>query len=340
MTLWRCSPKHSLPGPHVDCGMSKPGGRPRIPTRLRRLPANGRLLANAAGPPQHPAIAHVRIHALEMSNEPARAIVSADTLATLCPDVGHMNHMPAHIYVFCGECEKARTEKAIRADDAYAENAGSMDFYVTARCHDIHLLMFTCMFLGQYDPAKAAADKMQRIITRDILTVQDRPKRQSRPVRYTFQRAEVAVSRQMFADILCSDRPAAGTARSGMTERSGQTRQAATAEVRLEQRKVAGSGPARPSVLPFWLSTGWLGRIRLQRASPRRKIKRKRSRIWGSSVNEGAEGSTAGSEGRHRYRGGEAISRSREPASCETRIAFPPRRAYPDQFGLKFMVRA
>ena len=136
-------------------------------------------LADATGRSPHPAIAHVLIHALEMSNEPERAMAAADTLATLCPDGGHMNHMPAHIYVLCGEYEKARlaSEKAIRADDAYADYAGSpVNFYVTARCHDIHLLMFTCMFLGQYRRSLAAAEKMQRIITRDILTVPDRPK--------------------------------------------------------------------------------------------------------------------------------------------------------------------
>jgi hypothetical protein len=58
-----------------------------------------------------------------------------------------------------------------------------VNFYVTARCHDIHLLMFTCMFLGQYQPALAAAEKMQRIITRDVLTVRDRPKLGCRRVR-------------------------------------------------------------------------------------------------------------------------------------------------------------
>ena len=136
-------------------------------------------LADAARRPQHPAIAHVLIHAMEMSNEPERAMVSADTLATLCPDAGHMNHMPAHIYVLCGEYEKARiaSDRAIRADDAYASYAADpVNFYVTARCHDIHLLMFACMFLGQYRPALAAAEKMQRTITREILTVRDRPK--------------------------------------------------------------------------------------------------------------------------------------------------------------------
>jgi len=136
-------------------------------------------LANATGRAQHPAIAHILIHAMEMSNEPERAMAAADTLATLCPDAGHMNHMPAHIYVLCGEYDKARvaSDKAIRADDAYADYSGSaVNFYVTARCHDIHLLMFTCMFLGQYRAALAAAEKLQSIITRDVLTVRDRPK--------------------------------------------------------------------------------------------------------------------------------------------------------------------
>ena len=59
-------------------------------------------LAGAAGRPPHPAAVHIHIHALEMSNEPERAMQSADALATLCPDAGHMNHMPAHIYALCG----------------------------------------------------------------------------------------------------------------------------------------------------------------------------------------------------------------------------------------------
>ncbi len=135
-------------------------------------------LAETAGLPPHPAIVHMHIHVLEMSNEPERAMRSADALATLCPDAGHMNHMPAHIYVLCGEYDKAKSasEKAIQADDKYADYAGSMNFYVTARCHDIHLMMFTCMFLGQYKPAREAADKIQRILTEDILRVQGRPK--------------------------------------------------------------------------------------------------------------------------------------------------------------------
>jgi tetratricopeptide (TPR) repeat protein len=135
-------------------------------------------MADRAGIPPHAAILHLHIHVMEMSNEPERAMRSADLLCDMCPDAGHMNHMPGHIYVLCGEYEKAKivSEKAIRADDMFGDYSKAIDFYLTARCHDIHLMMFTCMFLGQYGPAIAAADKMQSMLTRDVLGVQGRPK--------------------------------------------------------------------------------------------------------------------------------------------------------------------
>ncbi len=135
-------------------------------------------LAEASGSSLHPAIVHIHIHALEMSAEPERAMRSADALSTMSPDAGHMNHMPAHVYVLCGEYEKAKiaSEKSILADDKYADYDGSINFYITARCHDLHLMMFACMFLGQYGPALEAANKMQRMLTEDVLRVRGRPK--------------------------------------------------------------------------------------------------------------------------------------------------------------------
>lgn len=130
-----------------------------------------------AGTPQHPAILHLHIHATEMSTEPERAMRSADILGTLCPDAGHMNHMPGHTYVLCGLYEKARiaSEKAIRADNKYVDYAGQFNFYTTARCHDLHLMMYTCMFLGQFKPALAAAEQMCATLSKDVLSVPDRP---------------------------------------------------------------------------------------------------------------------------------------------------------------------
>lgn len=154
------------------------------------LPANGsdvleavaiieRSIAHndARGAPQHPAILHLHIHATEMSAKPEQAMRSADLLGDMCPDAGHMNHMPGHTYVLCGEYEKAKlaSEKAIRADDLYVDHAGAFNFYTTARCHDLHLMMYACMFLGQLGPALEAADKMCATLSKEVLSVEGRP---------------------------------------------------------------------------------------------------------------------------------------------------------------------
>ena len=127
---------------------------------------------------QHPAIVHLHIHALEMSNSPQLAMRSADSLSQMCPDAGHMNHMPGHIYVLCGEYEKARmaSQKAISANDMYLAYAGPFTFYTVACCHDLHLMMHTCMFLGRYKDAIDAATKTCGLLTKDVLAVKGRPK--------------------------------------------------------------------------------------------------------------------------------------------------------------------
>ena len=134
-------------------------------------------LADELNISQHPAILHLHIHVTEMSNAPEQALCSANTLATLCPDAGHLNHMPGHTYVLCGMYEKAKiaSEKAISADQMYADYAGSLNFYTTARCHDLHLMMYTCMFLGQFKPAIVAAEQICSILTKDVLEVSNRP---------------------------------------------------------------------------------------------------------------------------------------------------------------------
>jgi tetratricopeptide (TPR) repeat protein len=127
---------------------------------------------------QHPAILHLYIHALEMSNSPQRGMRAADMLAPMCPDSGHLSHMPGHIYVLCGEYEKARlaSVRAIRANDTFLDYAGPFTFYTVACCHDLHLMMHTCMLLGRYKDALYAADKICRLLTKDVLSVKGRPK--------------------------------------------------------------------------------------------------------------------------------------------------------------------
>ncbi|RWA62092.1 tetratricopeptide repeat protein [Mesorhizobium sp.] len=135
-------------------------------------------VSDEAGTTPHPAALHLHIHLLEMSTQPERGMRSAERLGTMCPDAGHMNHMPGHIHVLCGEYEKAKlaSEKAVRANDLYLAYAGETTYYLLGCCHDLHLMMFTCMFLGQYKPALWAADKVRSLVTRDVVGIPDRPK--------------------------------------------------------------------------------------------------------------------------------------------------------------------
>jgi tetratricopeptide (TPR) repeat protein len=119
------------------------------------------------GGPIHPGIVHMNIHALEMSPFPERALKAADLLQGIAPDAGHLEHMPAHIHVLCGDYAGSVSQsiRAVRADDKYLAFAGDGNFYTTARCHDLHLFMFASMFLGQYGNAVHAADRIAAVAT-------------------------------------------------------------------------------------------------------------------------------------------------------------------------------
>ena len=149
-----------------------------------RLCEQAIILADRLGEAQHPAILHLHIHLLEMSPEPEKAMDSADRLGGLCPDAGHIHHMPGHIYVLCGEYEKARvaSEQAIAVDREYLAYAGPHNYYTASRCHDLHLMMHACMMLGQFGSTFAAAEEICENLTEDVIDLKDKPF-----IRYTME---------------------------------------------------------------------------------------------------------------------------------------------------------
>ena len=161
-------------------------------------------MTDAASVDPHPAIVHLHIHLLEMSTQPERALRSADRLATLCPDAGHMNHMPAHIYVLCGDYQKAKaaSERAVHANDRYLAQLKTPTYYLLGCCHDLHLMMFTCMFMGQTAPALRAADKVRSLVTRDIISLPNRPKLTQTVEGYHAMKAHVLVRFGLWRTIL------------------------------------------------------------------------------------------------------------------------------------------
>ncbi len=118
----------------------------------------------------HPGILHIYIHLMEMSASPERALRAADMLRGLVADAGHIEHMSAHIDILCGDYAQAveQNRRAVRADNKYLRYAGPDNFYTTARCHNLHLLMYAAMFLGQYETALAAADRVCETATPEL----------------------------------------------------------------------------------------------------------------------------------------------------------------------------
>jgi tetratricopeptide (TPR) repeat protein len=161
-------------------------------------------MADKAGVQQHPAILHLHIHLLEMSAMPERAMRSADLLGEMCPDAGHMNHMPGHIYVLCGEYEQAKlaSERAIRANDLYLGYTDEPTYYLLGCGHDLHLMMYTCMFLGQARPALKAADEVLKLMTREIITLPDRPKLTHTVEGYRAMKSHVQVRFGLWREII------------------------------------------------------------------------------------------------------------------------------------------
>jgi hypothetical protein len=112
-----------------------------------------------------------------MSNEPERAQASAAALEFLCPDGGHLNHMPGHIHMLVGDYQAAKeaSERAIAANDKFLAYAGTSTPYTTACAHDLLLMMHACMFVGRYGDAIGAANKLSAMVTDEVLAVRDRP---------------------------------------------------------------------------------------------------------------------------------------------------------------------
>ena len=132
---------------------------------------------DARGEEAHPGLLHMYIHLMEMSPHPERALAAGDRLRGLVPDAGHLEHMPTHIDVLCGDYRAVveSNEAAIEADRRFLAREGAGNFYSLYRCHDYHFKIYGAMFLGQYRPALAAAEEMIATLPEDLLTVASPP---------------------------------------------------------------------------------------------------------------------------------------------------------------------
>lgn len=153
-------------------------GEPKEPAdtvEMMHVLENAMQRRREQGKRPHAGMLHFYIHTMEMSPFPERALPAADELRDLVPDGGHLQHMPSHIDVLCGQYEEALTasDKAIAADDRFAAQTGSLAFYTLARCHNHHLKLFAAMFAGRFAPALEAADDIQAMLPDEMLLAAD-----------------------------------------------------------------------------------------------------------------------------------------------------------------------
>jgi tetratricopeptide (TPR) repeat protein len=125
----------------------------------------------------HPGVLHLYLHAMEMSARPEEALPAADLLRGLVPDAGHLQHMPSHIDVLCGDYRSSivANTAAVQADRRFVDRSGPLNFYSLYRAHDLHFVVYSAMFQGQYTTALQAADELAEQLTPELLAIESPP---------------------------------------------------------------------------------------------------------------------------------------------------------------------
>jgi tetratricopeptide (TPR) repeat protein len=116
--------------------------------------------------PDHLGANHYYIHAVEASPEPGRALPAAYRLGKLAPAIGHLVHMPAHVWMRTGDYEQAAQANidAAAADKAYLEQGGVQGIYLAYYAHNLHFLSAAYSMQGRYADSQRAAEECRRVM--------------------------------------------------------------------------------------------------------------------------------------------------------------------------------
>ncbi|HEV8145476.1 MAG TPA: hypothetical protein VGP79_03810 [Bryobacteraceae bacterium] len=113
--------------------------------------------------PEHPGANHHYIHAVEASPTPERAIASAQRLMGTVPSVGHLVHMPGHIWLIMGDWGQAAAvnERAAQVDREYFEATGvGPGSYTPYYLHNVHFILYARMMQGNRAATFRAGETM------------------------------------------------------------------------------------------------------------------------------------------------------------------------------------
>ena len=143
-------------------------GKPLAPSTLEQVTVLERVVARN---PNHPGACHFYIHAVEASNEAARALPCSRRLQTLVPGAGHLVHMPTHIYMRLGMWDQAveHNERAIAADERFIQDRHPTGVYpIGYYPHNLDVMQAALVMLGRSSDAIAASRKIASIDSYDV----------------------------------------------------------------------------------------------------------------------------------------------------------------------------
>lgn len=138
-----------------------PDGRPRDGKLYGQAILRNLLITH----PDHAAVHHYWIHAMENGPRPGDALPSAEKLPRLVPNSGHMTHMPGHIYYRLGDYEKGRQlfERSMRVDLAYMKAQNIHPINNWNYVHNLEYLVANCAEEGRYQDAMRYAKMLEEI---------------------------------------------------------------------------------------------------------------------------------------------------------------------------------
>ncbi len=162
--------------------------------------------------PQHSQAAHLYIHLMENSTDPKIAEAAADRLRASAPAaLGHLVHMPAHIYYRIGRYSDSIDANiaAARADEAYLAQVGDDGLYrFSYYPHNVHFLLTSAQMVGDMGTVANETARLTRIIdveaAKHLPWVEGDPRGaviRPRPVR--LPRSDLGLDRRPFRTRLC-----------------------------------------------------------------------------------------------------------------------------------------
>jgi tetratricopeptide (TPR) repeat protein len=145
------------------------GGKAKAPSTQEQVKVLEAVLKRN---PDHPGACHFYIHAVEASNEAAKALPCAQRLGSLMPGAGHLVHMPTHIYIKLGQWELAAEHNAhaVQADEQFISERHPTGAYpIGYYPHNFHVMWYALTMLGRSEDAVQAAQNVVQKVPVEVM---------------------------------------------------------------------------------------------------------------------------------------------------------------------------